>query len=350
MTLLKNGGGLLPLHKTSNSTAKTVLVVGEWADSLTLQSGGWTWQWQGSLQEASFRGRGVSFLKGIKGVTDQIGWKVNYFQVRNAKKKKSSEKFCKNNAWNFLEFFSVWFLSSGCLLTWMQLQLRFFFLERWPRSIFAFVSQVLFLVFGFFVFVLLLSIRLSLFWVFVCLFFFFFFFFSSGCATIFQLFGRSFFVRLYPSCAHQAICFFFYHLRSQKFNIRASGVFFFFLLFFSWPQFFSKGVLAQTQGRAPDYAQALAAAATADYIIAVIGERPYAEMLNNINDLNFSPAFDQAIAALKSAAGKPLILVMVQGPKNQNRKTKKKNRQKIIKKNHFFKKKNWKKLNGEREH
>lgn len=44
ITLLKNEGGRLPLDATR---PLNILVVGPTADSLSFQSGGWTWHWHG---------------------------------------------------------------------------------------------------------------------------------------------------------------------------------------------------------------------------------------------------------------------------------------------------------------
>ena len=51
VTLLQNNGGILPL---TSLTAKTILVVGPSADSLVLQSGGWTIHWHGATDDDEF--------------------------------------------------------------------------------------------------------------------------------------------------------------------------------------------------------------------------------------------------------------------------------------------------------
>jgi beta-glucosidase len=58
LVLLKNKNNVLPIDKT-----KTILVVGEHANSTGLQSGGWTISWQGSKE--SYSG-GTTILEGIK--------------------------------------------------------------------------------------------------------------------------------------------------------------------------------------------------------------------------------------------------------------------------------------------
>lgn len=67
-------------------------------------------------------------------------------------------------------------------------------------------------------------------------------------------------------------------------------------------------------GRAGDFDQSIMAAASADYTVVVLGERPYAEMLNNIGDLALADGFGGFVAALKQAAGsKPVVLIMILG-------------------------------------
>ena len=61
MVLLKNNGGLLPLN-----TDMTVLVVGDGADSISKQSGGWTLSWQGGGYENSDFPYGQTILDGIR--------------------------------------------------------------------------------------------------------------------------------------------------------------------------------------------------------------------------------------------------------------------------------------------
>lgn len=67
-------------------------------------------------------------------------------------------------------------------------------------------------------------------------------------------------------------------------------------------------------GRLDGYQDAISAASTADCTVVVLGERPYAEMLNNIQDLALPDSYGAFVAALKQSAGsEPVILVMIQG-------------------------------------
>lgn len=71
LVLLKNNGGLLPLD-----SSKTVLVVGDGADSIAKASGGWTLSWQGgSHTNEEFPG-GESILDGITEAVENAGGTV----------------------------------------------------------------------------------------------------------------------------------------------------------------------------------------------------------------------------------------------------------------------------------
>jgi beta-glucosidase len=63
---------------------------------------------------------------------------------------------------------------------------------------------------------------------------------------------------------------------------------------------------------APDQAAAVAAAASADAIVAVVGERAYAEGLGD-NPTPVLPADQQALIAALEATGKPVIIVVIAG-------------------------------------
>jgi beta-glucosidase len=58
--LLKNDGGVLPLRADA---ARTVFVVGSAADSIGMQSGGWTIEWQGSTASLT---PGTTILEGLR--------------------------------------------------------------------------------------------------------------------------------------------------------------------------------------------------------------------------------------------------------------------------------------------
>ena len=62
----------------------------------------------------------------------------------------------------------------------------------------------------------------------------------------------------------------------------------------------------------PDYASAVRAAASADVIVACVGENSYCETPGNINDLNLSPKQKQLVREL-AATGKPLVLILNEG-------------------------------------
>jgi beta-glucosidase len=76
ITLLKNQNNILPLPAAG--AGKKILVTGPTANSLSLQSGGWTWQWQGPLNENQFAGRGTTILQGIQSMGQAKGYAVQY--------------------------------------------------------------------------------------------------------------------------------------------------------------------------------------------------------------------------------------------------------------------------------
>src|SRR5262245_16688920 len=72
LVLLKNERGLLPLRRKTH-----VLVVGEGADSIPLQTGGWTVTWQGTdNSNADFPGA-TSIRQGIERAVGEAGGKVS---------------------------------------------------------------------------------------------------------------------------------------------------------------------------------------------------------------------------------------------------------------------------------
>ena len=71
LVLLKNNGGILPLD-----ASKTILVVGDGADSITKQSGGWTYSWQGGGYPNSEFPNGQSILDGITETVEAGGGTV----------------------------------------------------------------------------------------------------------------------------------------------------------------------------------------------------------------------------------------------------------------------------------
>ena len=72
LVLLKNERGLLPLKRKSN-----VLVVGDGADNISKQTGGWTLTWQGTENtNADFPGA-TSILQGIARTVEAAGGKVS---------------------------------------------------------------------------------------------------------------------------------------------------------------------------------------------------------------------------------------------------------------------------------
>ena len=73
LVLLKNKQQLLPLSANAN-----VLVAGQGADNIGMQSGGWTITWQGTGNENSDFPGGSSIFDGIKNTVEQAGGQVQY--------------------------------------------------------------------------------------------------------------------------------------------------------------------------------------------------------------------------------------------------------------------------------
>ena len=71
LVLLKNNGGVLPLKP-----AQTVLVVGDGADNIGKQAGGWTLSWQGGDYGNEYFPNGESILSGIRNVVEEAGGQV----------------------------------------------------------------------------------------------------------------------------------------------------------------------------------------------------------------------------------------------------------------------------------
>ena len=71
MVLLKNNNQVLPIDPS-----KTILVVGDGAESISKASGGWTLSWQGTGHSNDEFPNGVSILKGIKEALNQGGGKL----------------------------------------------------------------------------------------------------------------------------------------------------------------------------------------------------------------------------------------------------------------------------------
>lgn len=73
MVLLKNNNGILPLD-----ASKTILVVGDGAESISKACGGWTLSWQGTGHKNAEFPNGESILDGIKEAVKEAGGKVIY--------------------------------------------------------------------------------------------------------------------------------------------------------------------------------------------------------------------------------------------------------------------------------
>ncbi|WP_404340967.1 glycoside hydrolase family 3 protein [Pseudoalteromonas mariniglutinosa] len=73
LVLLKNKQQLLPLSPTAK-----VLVAGQGADNIGMQSGGWTITWQGTGNQNSDFPGGTSILDGIERTVEQAGGQVEY--------------------------------------------------------------------------------------------------------------------------------------------------------------------------------------------------------------------------------------------------------------------------------
>ncbi|MDH5366422.1 MAG: exo 1,3/1,4-beta-D-glucan glucohydrolase [Cyclobacteriaceae bacterium] len=73
MVLLKNNDGILPIDPT-----KTILVIGDGAESISKACGGWTLSWQGTGHSNDEFPNGETILDGIKEAVDMAGGKVIY--------------------------------------------------------------------------------------------------------------------------------------------------------------------------------------------------------------------------------------------------------------------------------
>jgi len=73
MVLLKNNNGILPIDAT-----KTIMVIGDGAESISKACGGWTLSWQGTGHTNDEFPNGESILHGIKEAVNKAGGKVIY--------------------------------------------------------------------------------------------------------------------------------------------------------------------------------------------------------------------------------------------------------------------------------
>ncbi|NND08477.1 MAG: exo 1,3/1,4-beta-D-glucan glucohydrolase [Saprospiraceae bacterium] len=73
MVLLKNNEGVLPID-----ASKTILVVGDGADSISKACGGWTLSWQGTGHSNEAFPNGESILAGIREAVNEAGGQVIY--------------------------------------------------------------------------------------------------------------------------------------------------------------------------------------------------------------------------------------------------------------------------------
>uniref|UniRef100_UPI00404B4CAB glycoside hydrolase family 3 N-terminal domain-containing protein n=1 Tax=Fulvivirga sp. TaxID=1931237 RepID=UPI00404B4CAB len=73
LVLLKNNNGVLPIDPS-----KTILVVGDGAESISKACGGWTLSWQGTGHTNDEFPNGMSILDGIREAVDAAGGKVIY--------------------------------------------------------------------------------------------------------------------------------------------------------------------------------------------------------------------------------------------------------------------------------
>ena len=81
MVLLKNNDGLLPLDGS-----KTILVVGDGADSISKACGGWTLSWQGTGHTNEEFPNGQTVLNGIRDAVARAGGKVIFSEDGNTDK------------------------------------------------------------------------------------------------------------------------------------------------------------------------------------------------------------------------------------------------------------------------
>jgi len=82
MVLLKNKNGILPLD-----ASKTIMVVGDGANSITKASGGWTLSWQGAGHTNDEFPNATSILDGIKEAVKAAGGKVVFSADGSSKAK-----------------------------------------------------------------------------------------------------------------------------------------------------------------------------------------------------------------------------------------------------------------------
>lgn len=73
LVLLKNNDGILPID-----ASKTILVIGDGAESISKVSGGWTLSWQGTGHTNDEFPNGESILNGIRNAVNEAGGKVIY--------------------------------------------------------------------------------------------------------------------------------------------------------------------------------------------------------------------------------------------------------------------------------
>lgn len=82
LVLLKNNEGVLPL-----SPGQQVLVIGERADSISSQAGGWTLTWQGGGLGNELFPNADTILDGIRDAVEQVGGQVEYSRDGSYKQK-----------------------------------------------------------------------------------------------------------------------------------------------------------------------------------------------------------------------------------------------------------------------
>lgn len=73
LVLIKNNNDTLPIQST-----KRVLVIGEAANSIAMQSGGWTLSWQGNDNENKDFPNGSTILDGVRSLVETEGGSVSY--------------------------------------------------------------------------------------------------------------------------------------------------------------------------------------------------------------------------------------------------------------------------------
>jgi beta-glucosidase len=86
LVLAKNEGGTLPFQSSSSGSSGSsnntqdekrlkILVTGPTSNSLSYQTGGWTWQWQGAPNEVDWFTYGTTVLGAL---TSDADWDVSY--------------------------------------------------------------------------------------------------------------------------------------------------------------------------------------------------------------------------------------------------------------------------------